>query len=346
MALSIVLHLFFFAFLMVNHLFWTIRAPDLQGFQVNLIGSDPGGGNAGEILAAPTGGSVAKAGLPAAKSSEKPPIASPPPAPARKKSESAMPDAPVEKLPPPLVKVTKDVPPAQNDPERLEDWWKKQKRALKAPEKKPVEKKKPVPIETRTRTAKIDIERKSIPIPPMSPSPQNLPKPEKTESPRLSPQTSGGVLGGTGTQGETGMTSNQGATQGDGGLSSLPGNTVSSSIGGPGGGGAGGTGMGAVGSSSFRFPSYLQKIDNKIRWQWAPPPVRSKADSLVVRFTIKKDGSIDKRSVTVEESSGNAFFDQAAMRAIFAAHPLPPLPEAYSEDLLTVYMNFVVKEDS
>ncbi len=142
------------------------------------------------------------------------------------------------------------------------------------------------------------------------------------------------------------MTSNQGATQGDGGLSSLPGNTVSSSIGGPGGGGAGGTGMGAVGSSSFRFPSYLQKIDNKIRWQWAPPPVRSKADSLVVRFTIKKDGSIDKRSVTVEESSGNAFFDQAAMRAIFAAHPLPPLPEAYSEDLLTVYMNFVVKEDS
>ncbi len=98
--------------------------------------------------------------------------------------------------------------------------------------------------------------------------------------------------------------------------------------------------------SDFKFRDYLQRVDGKIRWQWAPPPITPEKDSLVVRFDIKKDGSIDKISVVVEESSGNPFLDQAALRAVSAANPFSPLPDAYTNDILTFYMHFIVHKET
>jgi len=401
MAFSVFLHLFFFAFLTASQIFWAVRTPGLQGFQVDLVSSGDGTGGSGSGFGGGGAGgggsggpafgqsrgtpgktsshtlsnesSTQEAGPSELASAKNPSTPSSP-----KNSDSPLPEAPVDKPPPRAPKVSENPPPLQDDPERLEEWWKKQSRALKVPEASQPAKKDPAPQGTRTRTAKIDIEKKPIAIPPISQARQAFPKPNTSERPQSPSPSSSEPSGSAGPQDANAEARSSpgnplrpsigtsggggfGGAGGGSGSSSSPGHTVTSSVGGggDGGGGFGGGGGGASGggfggggggggpaSSAFRFPGYLQKIDNKIRGQWAPPPVRSRADNLVIRFKISRDGGIDKRSVIIQESSGNAFFDQAAMRAIFAAHPLPPLPEAYSEDLLTVYMNFVVKEDS
>jgi len=258
----------------------------------------------------------------------------------------------------------KGEPTSPRDPERLEDWWRKQKKSLRVPVSGPlVSRKKTLP--PPTRTAKIDIKQRAIHLPSVSaslgevnPSQTDssagggkVPEPQsQAEAPASSPSVSG-TMGAAGAPGSD--TAGEGAEDPrsrEGGEFSPE---ASSTLGSTGGGsvrasvglGIKGSG-GGTGGNSFFFPSYLQKIDSKIRWHWAPPPVGSGEDSLVVQFVINKNGAIDKNSVEVKESSGNIFFDQAALRAVFAAHPLPPLPEAYAEDRLIIYMNFVVKEDT
>jgi TonB family protein len=89
---------------------------------------------------------------------------------------------------------------------------------------------------------------------------------------------------------------------------------------------------------SFNHPYYLRSIENKIGSKWAPPPaatVSSRRDNraTIIGFLIHRNGQIDARSVLVEKSSGNAFFDIAALRAIHNANPLPPLPKGILDDL-------------
>jgi len=258
----------------------------------------------------------------------------------------------------------KSDPPSQRDPERLEDWWRKQKKSLKRSATGPLVKTAKAPIR-QTRTAKIDIKRPVILLPPVgAPAPEGSApqkgRTRKLEAARNTPASqadahrTASLSDPAGTAGTGEERSPSSASQeeelasalsaSDAGSQSTGGASVESSVVGLDIKGIG-TGTGR-GGGAFFFPSYLQKIDSKIRWHWAPPPMRSGEDSLVVQFVIKKDGGIDKRSVEVKESSGNIFFDQAALRAVFAAHPLPPLPKAYTEDRLIIYMNFIVKEDT
>ncbi len=88
----------------------------------------------------------------------------------------------------------------------------------------------------------------------------------------------------------------------------------------------------------FKFPYYLNGIENKISLQWSPPPLppqaaKKKRTVTVIRFIVKRNGRIDVKSVAVEKSSGNPFFDASALRAIYNANPLPPLPRGITEDL-------------
>ena len=236
-------------------------------------------------------------------------------------------------------------PEEKEDPERLQEWWKKQKQALKGPTDTPGIKPK-MGVSGQTRTAKIDIQKRPVEIPPIGSSPLVAPK-------LSSGSHEGGVENQKPSQPENaskGETSSSSSERNQTDESAFPesssgqekeGGSIQASV----GPGIRGEGI-AGGTSSFPFPSYLQKVDHKIRWQWATPPLASRVNRLVIRFMIRKDGGIDKSSVKIQESSGNDFFDQAAMRAVYAAHPLPPLPNAFQEDLLTVFMNFVVKEDS
>jgi protein TonB len=55
-------------------------------------------------------------------------------------------------------------------------------------------------------------------------------------------------------------------------------------------------------------------------------------------FEIGRDGTVT--GLKVEKSSGNALYDQAALRAITDATPLPPLPDDFKESSLRVHLGF------
>ena len=90
----------------------------------------------------------------------------------------------------------------------------------------------------------------------------------------------------------------------------------------------------------FRFAYYLAALRNRIGSRWVPPqgldsgrPVRA-----VVYFRIGRDGQLSMTEV--ETSSGYAFFDQTALRALLSATPLPPLPAGYMDQYLGVHFGF------
>ncbi len=120
----------------------------------------------------------------------------------------------------------------------------------------------------------------------------------------------------------------------------------------PGGGGAGGGGTGGGGGlsvggagggaapgipSDFQFTYYVERMLALIESRWYKPAVPAGTRARV-RFVILKDGRVE--DIRLEESSGMPSFDRAALRAIYAANPLPPLPPAYGKPSLTVHLSF------
>jgi protein TonB len=74
-----------------------------------------------------------------------------------------------------------------------------------------------------------------------------------------------------------------------------------------------------------------------IESRWYKPVVAAGTRARV-GFVILKDGRLE--GIQLEESSGLPTFDRAALRAIYAANPLPPLPPAYGKPSLTVHLSF------
>jgi protein TonB len=85
----------------------------------------------------------------------------------------------------------------------------------------------------------------------------------------------------------------------------------------------------------FAFDWYLEQLIRKVRSNWRPTTSILRT---TIHFRIEKSGIIQE--VVVERSSGNFLFDQAAVRAIEAANPMPPLPREYDGDWLGVYLDF------
>jgi protein TonB len=111
----------------------------------------------------------------------------------------------------------------------------------------------------------------------------------------------------------------------------------------PGGGGRGLSVGETVGGGTpgipadFHFTYYIERMLALIESRWykpsAPPGSRVR-----VGFVILKSGRVE--GIRLEESSGNSSFDRAALRAMYAANPLPPLPPAYGKPSLTVHLSF------
>jgi len=107
------------------------------------------------------------------------------------------------------------------------------------------------------------------------------------------------------------------------------------------GAGGGGSGITAEAGTPFPFPWYLKSVTEKLDRQWRPPQEFA-ADTLCqVVFTIHRDGQISDSKI--EKASGDAFFDQLALRAVLYGNPLPPLPGGFPEENLRVHMKFVGK---
>lgn len=97
----------------------------------------------------------------------------------------------------------------------------------------------------------------------------------------------------------------------------------------------------SISSDNFKYPYYEISLRNKIERNWSPPPLIK--GSSWVRVVIGRNGRI--LTTEIIESSGNSFFDQAALRAIYLSDPFPPLPDNYFGSNLMFKVGLEPKED-
>lgn len=93
-------------------------------------------------------------------------------------------------------------------------------------------------------------------------------------------------------------------------------------------------------SSDNRFNDYYRTIWSRIKNQWAfPGGILPKGNlEAIVHVRIMRSGSL--LDIGLEKRSGNAYFDNSAIRAVSKANPLPPLPEWFRENSLDVGIRF------
>jgi TonB family protein len=107
-------------------------------------------------------------------------------------------------------------------------------------------------------------------------------------------------------------------------------------FGGFGTGGGGGAGAAyTTDVQNFCCPEYLITMSQLVQKNWNPNQAQS--GSVVVKFTILRDGRITAVEV---EQPGPQFLNLASERAVAATRQLPPLPAQFTGDHLTVHLVF------
>jgi len=90
---------------------------------------------------------------------------------------------------------------------------------------------------------------------------------------------------------------------------------------------------------ALKYPAYFRALERKMYANWSPPG-GGDLRQVLVTFTILRDGSV--YGTTIEQSSGNVFYDQAALRSVLRSTPFPPLPASLADDTLKIYITFVL----
>jgi protein TonB len=101
------------------------------------------------------------------------------------------------------------------------------------------------------------------------------------------------------------------------------------------------TGAGALtlDVSDFPYAWYLRQVLQKVEQEWQrqnqpnDPPQKPQ-----VYVEIQRDGSI--KPPAIHKSSGNSFYDNAALRAVMAASPFPKLPDDWTKPSLRILFTF------
>ena len=100
---------------------------------------------------------------------------------------------------------------------------------------------------------------------------------------------------------------------------------------------AGGLGSGGyLDVSDFCCPDYLGTMIELIRRRWNQR--QGFPGEVMMKFTILRDGRIT--DISRETTSGYLALDQSAERALLLTNRLPRLPSRFTEDDLTVHLNF------
>ena len=90
-----------------------------------------------------------------------------------------------------------------------------------------------------------------------------------------------------------------------------------------------------------KLGDYLPRVRDKIERNWNPPPV-ARGAKVKVLFQILHSGRAGE--VKLQDSSGNFYFDQAAIRAIRSSSPFPALPEDFPRELVDLSVDLAEKE--
>lgn len=99
----------------------------------------------------------------------------------------------------------------------------------------------------------------------------------------------------------------------------------------------GGGSRGGGTDEAFPYEYYLQRLLGLIESNWFRPPAPETARCRV-RARIDRSGRLLEAGISQE--SGIPAFDRAALRAVFAAAPFPPLPQGFGGAALTVHLEF------
>ena len=87
-------------------------------------------------------------------------------------------------------------------------------------------------------------------------------------------------------------------------------------------------------AEDFTYAYYTRRLVAAIRARWTRPPIDDV--EALVRFRIASDGTVSELELI--ESSGVSRFDNAGLRAIELASPVPPLPRSFRKPSLGVTM--------
>ncbi len=99
----------------------------------------------------------------------------------------------------------------------------------------------------------------------------------------------------------------------------------------------------AVDAPKFPFSYYLSAIERKVSSNWFSGSVEhGTSRSCLVFFRLDRSGRIS--GLRVEESSGDSYFDRAALRAVRSSAPFPPLPGAFDEPSLGIHFKFLQRD--
>lgn len=85
------------------------------------------------------------------------------------------------------------------------------------------------------------------------------------------------------------------------------------------------------------FNSYMHKMQNRIKSNWVPPKSEV-SSSTVLKYQIAKDGRLLDYNVIT--SSGDKYFDKAAIDALKKSAPFEPLPKEFTGDKIEVQFTF------
>jgi TonB family protein len=108
---------------------------------------------------------------------------------------------------------------------------------------------------------------------------------------------------------------------------------------GPGDGGPVATGDISLDGQDFPYSYYIATMRRKVAALWdVPGTAVTQQKHCQVHFRVLRSGAI--QSPYIETPSGDFLFDQAAVRAVVQASPLPPLPGGFTEDYLGVHFSF------
>lgn len=98
-----------------------------------------------------------------------------------------------------------------------------------------------------------------------------------------------------------------------------------------------GTGPVNLNVTDFPYAYYIRQVHQKIQERWNGRAIPGQQPSVV--FEIGRDGRLN--GVVIDKTSGNAYYDQVALRAINDAGPFPPLPVEYKKSVLRIGLQFV-----
>lgn len=96
--------------------------------------------------------------------------------------------------------------------------------------------------------------------------------------------------------------------------------------------------VGAGDGQSFPYDFYLQRVLATVEANWFKPQAPS-GTRCRVRCRIARSGELLEAGL--EEPSPQATFDRAALRAVYAAAPFPPLPQGFVHSELILHLEFV-----